>query len=182
MGTEGCQLAEQEIKNLAVYVCDQVFNHRNHKVIEEYFADDLISHFPTLEAQHGRGVFMDLAEDLHRAMPDYRGEILETLTEGDRGFLRARLTGTQDGTLMGIPGTGLPIDFNEMWFFRYADGKIVEMWQQGDYLGFMKQIGVMPPLGGGAVRQAAYPFTVMAHFVALKLRPKTRQRAAAGAR
>ena len=175
-------MAEQEIKNLAVYVCDQVFNHRNHKVIDEYFDADLISHFPTLEAQHGRNVFMSLAEDLHKAMPDYRGEILETLTEGDIGFLRARLTGTQDGTLMGIPGTGLPIDFNEMWFFRYADGKIVEMWQQGDYVGFMKQIGVMPPLGGSAFRQAGYPFTVMAHFVALKLKPKSRRRAAASAK
>ncbi|GAA2102147.1 ester cyclase [Actinomadura alba] len=173
-------MAEQEIKNLAVYVCDQVFNHRNHKVIDEYFAADLISHFPTLEPQHGRDVFMKLAEDLHKAMPDYRGEILETLTEGDRGFLRARLTGTQEGTLMGLPGTGLSIEFNEMWFFRYADGKIAEMWQQGDYVGFMEQIGVMPPLGAGAFRQATYPFAVMARFAALKLKPKAKQRAAAG--
>ncbi len=46
---------------------------------------------------------------------------------------------------MGVPATGKNIAFTGMIIDRFAEGKIVEHWEQFDMLGMMQQLGVLPP-------------------------------------
>jgi predicted ester cyclase len=50
---------------------------------------------------------------------------------------------------MGIPPTGNTVRGEELHISRIAAGKIVERWGQGDNLGLMQQLGVVPPPGQG---------------------------------
>ncbi len=53
-------------------------------------------------------------------------------------------TGTHAGDLMGIPPTGRRIEVSGITISRFAGGKIAEEWHQGDDLGMMQQLGVVP--------------------------------------
>jgi predicted ester cyclase len=67
--------------------------------------------------------------------------------EGDKVADRLTWQATHQGELMGFPPTGNTITGMEMDISRIAEGKIVERWGQGDYLGLMKQLSVVPPPG-----------------------------------
>jgi predicted ester cyclase len=45
---------------------------------------------------------------------------------------------------MGIAPTGKQVTMSGINILRIADGKIVEMWNQEDVLGMMRQIGAIP--------------------------------------
>jgi predicted ester cyclase len=45
---------------------------------------------------------------------------------------------------MGLPPTGKSVTYNEIFIFRFADGRIVETWGVVDVFSQMKQLGVVP--------------------------------------
>ena len=45
---------------------------------------------------------------------------------------------------MGIPPTGESVTYNEIFIFRFADGRIAETWGVVDVFSQMKQLGVIP--------------------------------------
>lgn len=47
---------------------------------------------------------------------------------------------------MGIPPTGVHVTTPHMLIYRFADGRIVEIWFVADSLGMLQQLGVIPPL------------------------------------
>jgi predicted ester cyclase len=59
---------------------------------------------------------------------------------------RFTASGTHQGDLMGVPGTGATIALRGMNIFRISDGKIVERWGQLDQLGVLHQLGLTPPI------------------------------------
>jgi predicted ester cyclase len=55
--------------------------------------------------------------------------------------------GTFTNPLMGIPPNGKKLSFWNINIWRFADGKLAEWWQSMDTLGFMQQLGAIPPMG-----------------------------------
>jgi predicted ester cyclase len=45
---------------------------------------------------------------------------------------------------MGLPPTGKPVTYNEIFIFRFAGGRIAETWGVVDVFSQMKQLGVIP--------------------------------------
>jgi predicted ester cyclase len=82
------------------------------------------------------------------AFPDRHVEILDTVAQGDRVFVRMRVTGTNTGgaAFLGQPeANGAKIDF-EMWgLYRLEDGRVVEHWGLNDGLSAMMQVGSLTP-------------------------------------
>lgn len=60
------------------------------------------------------------------AFPDLRVEVIGTVAEGDEVMVRWRATGTHQGDTLGIPPSGLKVDFRGMSWIRFRDGQIVE--------------------------------------------------------
>jgi predicted ester cyclase len=81
------------------------------------------------------------------AFPDRKVEVLDTVAQGDRVFVRMRVTGTNTGgaAFLGQPdANGAKIDF-EMWgLYRLEDGRVVEHWGLNDGITAMMQVGAMP--------------------------------------
>jgi predicted ester cyclase len=67
------------------------------------------------------------------------------IAEGDKVVTRLTAYGTHVGEMFGIPPTGNKLTMTAVAIHRIADGKIVEHWSDKDTLGFMQQIGVLPP-------------------------------------
>jgi steroid delta-isomerase-like uncharacterized protein len=78
------------------------------------------------------------------AFPDRKITHHDTIAHGDKVLIRWSMSGTQEGELMGIPATGKSVTITGFDYFRLADGKIAEMWQEADQLGMMQQLGVLP--------------------------------------
>ena len=82
-----------------------------------------------------------------RIAPALSGAVMETLdviADEDRVAVRLLSTATQTGTFMGMPATGKTYAIEEIHIFRIVDGRVAEHWHQGDMLGMMGQLGLMP--------------------------------------
>ena len=70
-----------------------------------------------------------------QAFPDRKVEIRDILAEGDKVFLRTRVTGTNKGGAFWFNApepNGKQIDFESWIVYRFRDGKIVEAWGIND--------------------------------------------------
>ena len=65
------------------------------------------------------------------------------VAEGDIVAGRLSMSGTHQGPLMGMPPTGRSVRTNHTHFVRFRDGKTVEHWGTRDYLGMMRQLGLV---------------------------------------
>jgi len=75
------------------------------------------------------------------------GTGLKTIAEGDRVVVRHTFGGTHQGDFMGIPPTGKYVTTTAIVISRIANGKGIEAWINGDDLGRMQQLGVIPTPG-----------------------------------
>jgi predicted ester cyclase len=86
---------------------------------------------------------------IRQACSDIQATPEEWIAEGDsiayRWTWQARHTG-QSPTLP-IPPTGKEVIKKGCVVVHIADGKVVEELEYADYLGFLQQLGVVPPLG-----------------------------------
>jgi len=85
-----------------------------------------------------------LADQLH-ALPDMKITLLDVLIHDAMVGVRAKVTGTQSGPLMGIPATSKPVDFAIHSFHELRDDHIAKTWHLEDWLGCFRQIGELPP-------------------------------------
>jgi predicted ester cyclase len=78
------------------------------------------------------------------AFPDLRLTIEDQIAEGDKVVTRFTARGTHRGKLPGIAPTGKQVTTTAIIINRYTGGKIAESWINGDILGLLQQLGVIP--------------------------------------
>jgi predicted ester cyclase len=81
---------------------------------------------------------------LLRAFPDLQLTIEDLIGEGDKVVARIVCTGTHLGEYMGLAPSGKSIAYDEIFIFRFANGRVVETWGVVDVFSQMKQLGVIP--------------------------------------
>jgi steroid delta-isomerase-like uncharacterized protein len=81
---------------------------------------------------------------LHGAYPDLHVAIEDLIAEGDKVVSRNVVTGTHRGEYMGMPRTGKSVTYNEIFIFRFANGRIAETWGVVDVLAQLRQLGAIP--------------------------------------
>jgi predicted ester cyclase len=116
-------------------------------ILDEVLAPEFVYHSPG--APPDLGGFKQSLLMLSAAFPDMRGTVEDLFAEGDKVADRITWQATHEGELMGIPPTGNTVRGTEMHISRIADGMIVERWGEGDNLGMMQQLGVVPSPGQG---------------------------------
>jgi steroid delta-isomerase-like uncharacterized protein len=85
---------------------------------------------------------------LHQVFPDLQVTVEDLIAEGDKVAGRNSVTGTHRGDYMGVPPTGRTIAYNEIFVFRFEDGRIAETWGVVDVFSQLKQLGVISAEGG----------------------------------
>ncbi len=108
-------------------------------------ADGFVEHEETPGLAPTREGVMQFFHMYRAAFPDLRMEVEDVLPSGDRVVARARVTGTHQGELMGIPPTGKSVDIQLIDIMRFdEDGLVAEHWGVVDMLAMMQQLGVVP--------------------------------------
>jgi predicted ester cyclase len=93
----------------------------------------------------GPDQMIPIFEDLATALPDMRIDILDMLVQDDRVGIRAEVSGTQSGPLLGIAATKKPIRFAIHSFHQLRDGLVSKTWHLEDWLSVFRQLDAVPP-------------------------------------
>jgi predicted ester cyclase len=112
--------------------------------IDQFVDPDAIIRTPLPIEATGAERLKEVFARLHRVFPDLRVTAEDLIAEGDMLVSRNTVTGTQEGEYMGHEPTGKTVTYDEIFIFRFVDGRIVETWGVVDVLSQMKQIGVIP--------------------------------------
>jgi steroid delta-isomerase-like uncharacterized protein len=79
------------------------------------------------------------------AVPDARLTINDAFAADEQVAVRATITGTHEGELMGVPASHRPISVDVITILRFGDdGRIAERWNVADFLSMLQQIGAIP--------------------------------------
>lgn len=134
-------MSTRENKDLVRRFMDEVWNQMNPEAVDRFVAPDMIDHSGR---GSGREAVLQAVCLFASAFPDWFTTIEDLIAEGDKVVMRGVSSGTHRGVFMGIPPTGKQVTVPGTHIMRIADGKVVEHWAQGDYLGMMQQLGVIP--------------------------------------
>ena len=63
--------------------------------------------------------------------------------DGDKIAARCKVTGTHDGHGIGVAPTSAPVEFTGMTIVKVKDGKIVEAWNEFDFMKMYTQVGAL---------------------------------------
>jgi steroid delta-isomerase-like uncharacterized protein len=114
------------------------------KTIDELVAPDAVIRTPLPIDATGAEALKQVWAMLLRIYPDIHLTVEDLIAEADKVVGRTTVTGTHQGEFMGVAPTGKSVTYNEIFIFRFADGRVVETWGVVDVYAQMKQIGVIP--------------------------------------
>jgi steroid delta-isomerase-like uncharacterized protein len=118
------------------------------KVIE-LLADDFVDHEEMPGFAPGREGVRQLFTMFQTAFPDMRWELDDVFAAGDKVAARVRVTGTNEGELMGMPASGRSVSVQVIDIIRFGeDGLAHEHWGVFDMMSMMQQLGVAPGVPG----------------------------------
>jgi steroid delta-isomerase-like uncharacterized protein len=133
--------------NIKMYtnVWDEILNKGNIDMIDTHFASNYVNKTVSStvngqeEAKEYFGAFLTGFSDIHFVVDEIFGV-------DDRIVKRWTFNGTHSGEFAGIPATNNKIILKGVSVARIVDGKILEELDYMDDLGFMQQLGVIPPM------------------------------------
>lgn len=130
----------------------EVINGKNLSAVDELVASNYVYHGTGSEERRGRESIKQYCGMLHKAFPDLKMTMEDTIAEGDTVVNRFTVRGTNTGELMGIPPTGKHITIPAIVISHFREGKQVEVWEVDDMFSMLQQMAVIPALGQPAAR------------------------------
>jgi steroid delta-isomerase-like uncharacterized protein len=125
------------------------YNSHDLQGVADAFADDFVYHNPLLPNKlGGKQTIVGNTAAGYAGFPDMHWEVQDVFAEGDRVALRFSFGGTNTQAFMGMPATVRSAWAGGNLIFRLSGGRIVELWEECDYLGFLGQLGLqgLPPM------------------------------------
>src|SRR3984957_19681155 len=131
---------EANLQTLAKFA--EAVNTGKFDLFKESVSIENIDHDPARGQVPGPEGYRAFFTGLRDAFPDL-SVALETLVADEESIAIAyTLTGTQNGSYMGIAPTGKRMKVRGVQISKFKDGKMVERWGSSDELGMLQQLGV----------------------------------------
>jgi predicted ester cyclase len=129
---------------------DAIWNEGKVELMDQYFTQDIVAHQPPFPDVEGLDAMKAFVADVRTAFPDFRVTTDEMIFERDTFAARWTWSGTHTGhgKVIPVPPTGKKMSGTGMIMAHVVGGKIVEEWQQEDWLGLIQQLGLVQPPGG----------------------------------
>ena len=133
---------EEQNKDVALKFLEEL-DRGNIENVMELFAPNFLWYTPSNSPNPmSREETHEFLKMVFIAFPKWQHKIEEIIAVGDKVITRATDYTTHEGEFQGIPATGNKVEFGVIVIYRIEDGKIVEMREEGDMLGFMLQLGM----------------------------------------
>ena len=118
----------------------ELWNEGNLNVVDEIFPERFAFDGQEMSAES----FKQLVTMWRTAFPDMRYTLENIIAEEDKVVDHWTARGTHRGRLFGIAPTGKYFENMGINIHHIVDGKIVEIWEVGDALGLLQQLGIVP--------------------------------------
>ena len=139
----------EELKAKFRKAIEEGWNKGNLDAWDEFYAADYVHHRPPLEVFDSLEAEKQSVANTLKAFSNSEITIHEIVMEGNmsawRWTWKAKHTGQSPS--LPIPPTGKEVTLVGCNVSHWANGKVIEEWEFSDYLGFLMQLGVIPPLG-----------------------------------
>lgn len=113
------------------------------KSIDELVAPDATIRTPLPSDASGAQLLKHVWLVLLRAFPDLHLDVQDLIGEDDKVVARIVVTGTHLGEYMGVEPTGRSVTYDEIFIFRFVDGRVAETWGVVDVYAQMQQLGLI---------------------------------------
>jgi steroid delta-isomerase-like uncharacterized protein len=136
----------QENKDLIQRWFEEVWNKGREEAIDEMFAEDGLAHGLADEGGEPlRGAigFKPFFQKFRAAFPDIEVVVEDTISEGDKVAARCTVRGKHQSDSLGFAATQQPMEITGISIVRVRDGKIVEAWNNFDFMSMFKQLGAL---------------------------------------
>ena len=114
------------------------------RTLERIVAEHMVDHNVAPGQKQGRKGVLEAVEMFRAAFPDLKITIESLVADEERVSVTGKMSGTNQGALMGAPPTGKTVSFAYMDMYAIAHGQIVEVWHVEDLAGMMRQLGLLP--------------------------------------
>ena len=125
---------------------EQVWNQGRADAIDEMFSKDGVAHGLSedpLKPLRGPGDFRTFHAQFRTAFPDITVTVEDTIAEGDKVVARCLVRGRHAGGSLGLAATQSPVEFTGISIVRVKNGKIVEAWNNFDFMKMYRQLGAL---------------------------------------
>ncbi|MCA1614620.1 MAG: ester cyclase [Acidobacteria bacterium] len=125
---------------------EEVWNKGRAEAIDELFDEEGVAHGLAGEGAEGlRGPtgFRPFHRQFREAFPGVEVVVDDTITEGDKVAARCTVRGRHEGDTLGFRATQQPVEFTGITFARVRGGKIVEAWNNFDFMSMYSQLGAL---------------------------------------
>src|SRR5512138_1534112 len=120
---------------------EEVWNKGRADAIDEMFAADGVAHgLSDGEPVRGPAEFKKFHASFKGAFPNLEVRIEDIVSEGDKAAVRCKVRGKHLGDSLGFAATHSPVEFSGIAIVRVKDGKIVEAWNNFDFMRMNKQL------------------------------------------
>jgi steroid delta-isomerase-like uncharacterized protein len=125
---------------------EEVWNKGRAEAIDEMFAVDGVIHGLSDDPENpmrGPVDFKPFHTTFRGAFPNVDVVVEDLIAEGDKVAVRCSVRGKHTGDHLGVTASNVPVEFDGIAIVRIEDGKIVEAWNNFDFLKMNKQIGAI---------------------------------------
>jgi predicted ester cyclase len=118
----------------------EALNEQNLALLDKLVAPDYIDHTLQIRGLESLKQYIPM---LPKGFPDLRETIEDIVAEGDKVWIRFKVTGTHRGVYRGLAPTGKKFTIRAVSIYRVVDSKVVEREAIYDMLDYYKQLGVI---------------------------------------
>jgi steroid delta-isomerase-like uncharacterized protein len=125
---------------------EEVWNHGRADAISEMLAPDAIVHGLSDDAAkplRGPAGFLPFHAQFREAFPHIEVIVEDTIAEGDKVVARCLVKGKHTGDSLGFKATQAMAEFTGIAIVRVKDGKIIEAWNNFDFMKMYRQLGAI---------------------------------------
>jgi predicted ester cyclase len=124
---------------------EEVWNQGRESAIDELMETNSVFHGiadPGSNEVRGREAFKSFYQQYRKAFPDIHFTIEDALIDGDKIAVRCVVRATHTGEGITDSPTNKPVTLTGMVIPRVKDGKLVEGWNNFDFLTLFQQLGM----------------------------------------
>jgi len=136
----------EQNKNVIRRVVEEVFNKGDMSIAPEFIASNYVYHSPYGEFKGPEGFIQFVGMTLN-AFSDFHMTIDDMIGEGEKLAALVSWTGTFMGKFGDMEPTGKQVSMTAAYFYRFENGKEVDVLPFTDTLSLYQQLGVSPPTG-----------------------------------
>ena len=125
---------------------EEVWNSGRPEAISEMFAENGIAHGLSDDVNNplrGPKGFLPFHAQFREAFPNIEVVVEDQVAEGDLVATRCSVRGKHEGDSLGVAASHSQVDFTGMTITRIRDGKIVEAWNNFDFMRMYRQLGAI---------------------------------------